>query len=84
MAIKIETDIPPPVRWANPSRPRNPHQVGRPQEWPWDDMHPGDSILLPLGAKFPSSSIQNWCKKHPGSRFASRTEDGRIRVWRTA
>lgn len=79
MAFKIETDVPLPLRNERVSAPDG---TGRPMEYPWASMPPGSSVLLPGKVSPPTSSLQNWRKKHPDQAFTTRKEPGGIRVWR--
>ena len=81
-SFKIEKNVPPPA----PKEPVAPPsgKPGRPMEYPWGLMEPGDSVLLAGKVMVPSSSIALWRKKHPGQQFRFRKEAGGIRVWRVA
>lgn len=79
--FKITSDIPPPARMPTKS---DPSLGGRPMEYPWAEMSPGDSVFLPGKIAAPSSSIRGWCKANPGQKFVSKKEEGGVRVWRVA
>lgn len=80
--FKITSDIPPPARM--PHEVRSVARRGRPMEYPWAEMSPGDSVFLPGKIAAPSSSIRGWCKANPGQKFVSKKEEGGVRVWRVA
>lgn len=80
MAFKIDRDIPPPQRNA-PAGPSGP-MGGRPMEYPWPQMQPGDSVFFPGKVVTPSGSLGRWRRKHPEQRFTTRREDGGLRIWR--
>lgn len=81
-SFKIEKGVAPPER-TNPL-PDATGKPGRPMEYPWGLMEPGDSVFLAGKVVPPTSSIASWRKKHPGQQFRVRKEAGGYRVWRVA
>ena len=72
--FEIEKDVPAPVR----------ERAGRPKKYPFDQMQPGDSIFMP-GAKIaPMGTIGKQKAQNPGQKFATRQEEGGMRIWRIA
>ena len=80
MTITIEKNIPVPATIRN----------GRQPSLPSGDLEVGDSFLLPASTKEEflqvrrriNSSTASWVKK--GRKFATRSVEGGLRVWRTA
>jgi len=55
---------------------------GAPPKYPFGEMEVGDSFFVP--GKTPKSigaSMANWARRY-GVRFAARSVDGGVRVWR--
>lgn len=62
----------------------------RSPKYPWPDMEPGDSIVVPLDGRPPHSrratvhrSAITWAAlNEPGAKYATRVVEGGIRIWR--
>lgn len=70
---KIEKNIEIPRRCAN--------SKGRPFKYPFNEMEVGDSFLTGEPRSRISGAIGGYRKRH-GCKFAARTVEGGVRVWR--
>ena len=60
---------------------------GRPMKYPWPNMNVGDSIFFPDEPKgsisLPAVSCSVWgSSQSPSRKFAKRSIDGGVRIWR--
>lgn len=61
------------------------NKQGRPPVYPWASMEVGDSFLAEgkaIGRMSPVAHAR--AANHPGEKYACRTVDGGVRVWRVA
>ena len=77
--FQIETNIPLPTGTR-----------GAPAKYPLADMHVGESFFVPCeGAECKvwrgrlNGTVARFCKANPDMKFAIRSVDGGLRVWRT-
>ena len=75
MAIAIDKGIPLPPRGSGSPVPA---------KYPWLTMGVGDSFLVSGRTARNFSSQIHVAQKSTGRKFAARTADGGVRVWRTA
>lgn len=71
--IKIDKRIP---------LPSKPCGVGRPDLYPWAVMNVGDSFLIAGGNSQSAASMAYTAGKRNDRKFAVRSVDGGVRVWR--
>ncbi len=56
---------------------------GRPPEYPWQDMRPGERATLHRPLANIKQSLSRWCKFHPSQQWHILAADDGIHVWRT-
>jgi len=64
--------------------PSNPGRTGRPAIYPWDGMDVGDSFFVAGKTSQNLVAPAAFQAKSRGWKFTTRTQDGGVRVWRTA
>lgn len=76
-ALRIDHDVPIPPRGKGSGRPLN---------FPFDGMWVGDSFVMPPDGNHRSAKVaaSQYGKRHGMTFSTRRTEDGGLRVWRTA
>jgi hypothetical protein len=60
-------------------------QPARSPLYPFAKLEIGDSFALPSTVRIKvSDAARQWKRRHPGWDYCTRTDDGTVRVWRTA
>jgi hypothetical protein len=72
--LEIEKNVPAPSQ----------NGAGRPAKYPFAQMQPGDSIFVPGLKTAPGGTMTKHIMLHPGQKFATRKEEGGMRIWRIA
>lgn len=71
--FKIEKGVPLPAK-----------PGGAASKYPFGEMEPGDSVLIPVESRVKISSALTYRQTRYNEKFATRVVDGGIRVWRVA
>jgi hypothetical protein len=58
--------------------------LGRSWKYPWKELNPGDSFFVPGRTIKAISAMSCNRSKMDGRKYACRTENGGVRVWRIA
>ncbi len=77
----IESDIPEPYAACADGRK---HNQGRPRLYPWNEMRPGDSVLLFEMPANIRGSLQAYRRNRPETQWSTRKDGDGLRVWRLA